>query len=350
MLQGTTLHTVGLDLGKRFMQVHGADATGEKLLNRRLRRDQVAPFFEALPPCCVAIETCGGGHHWGRVLGAMGHTVKLIPAQFVKPYLKSNKNDAADAAAICEAAQRPAMRFAKVKTAEDQAMLTLHRTRRLLIKQRTQRGNSLRGQGAEFGLVAPQNRAGVAKLLAIVADPEDDRLPALARSALGVYATQLEQIGRQIAVLETQLAAWHRQHPVSQRLAAIPGVGVLTATALTVALGDGRQFRSGRQFAASLGLVPRQEGTGGKTKLKGISKRGDTYLRSNLVHGARSSIFWRLRRDGPGAPRLQAQVAEKSIKVVAVAVANRNARTAWALVRRDRTYTPGHVSVPPAAA
>ena len=349
MSQATTLHTVGLDLGKRFMQAHGADAEGAKLLNRRLRRDQVAPFFEALPPCCVAIETCGGGHHWGRVLGAMGHTVKLIPAQFVKPYVKSNKNDAADAAAICEAATRPAMRFAKVKTVEEQAMLTLHRTRRLLIKQRTQLRNSLRGQCAEFGLVAPRNRAGVATLVAIVADPEDDRLPTLARVALGVYATLLEQIGEQVTALETRLAAWHRQHPVSRRLAAIPGVGVLTATALTVALGDGSQFRSGRQFAASLGLVPRQEGTGGKTRLKGISKRGDPYLRSNLVHGARSSIFWRLRRDGPGAPRLQARVAEKSVNVVAVAVANRNARIAWALVRRAKSYEHDHVSGPAAA-
>ena len=280
----------------------------------------------------------------------MGHTVKLIPAQFVKPYLKSNKNDAADAAAICEAAQRPAMRFAKVKTAKDQAVLTLHRTRRLLIKQRTRLGNSLRGQCAELGLVAPQNRAGVAMLLAIIADPEDDRLPALARSAPGVYVTQLEQIGHRIAELETELPTWHRQHPVSQRLSAIPGVGVLTATGLTVALGDGTQFRSGRQFAASLGLVPRQEGTGGKTRLKGISKRGDTYLRSNLVQGARSSIFWRLRRDGPGAPRLQALLAEKPSNVDAVAVANRNARTARPLVWRKQAYTPDHVSVPLAAA
>ena len=262
MAQVTTLHTVGLDLGKRFVQVHGADAKGATLLNRRLRRDQVAPLFEALSPCSVAIETCGGGHHWGRVLWAMGHTVKLIPAQFVKPYLKSNKNDAVDAAAICEAAQRPTIRFAKVKTAEDQAVLTLHRTRCLLIKQRTQLGNSLRGQCAEFGLVAPQNRAGVARLLAIIADPEDDRLPALARSALGIYARQLDQIHEHIAALEAELAAWHRQHPVSQRLAAIPGVGVLTATALTVALGDGTQFRSGRQFAASLGLRARKAPAG----------------------------------------------------------------------------------------
>ena len=263
--------------------------------------------------------------------------------------VKSNKNDAADAEAICEAAQRPGMRFAALKDLDMQAMLALHRTRRLLIKQRTQTINSLRGQCAEFGVVAPQNRTGVTQLITLVQDPDDRRLPDLARTALAVFVATLETLRDRIAELDRELLQWHRHSPVSRRLAAIPGVGVLTATALTVALGDGRHFRSGRQFAASLGLVPRQFGTGGKTRLKGISKRGDPYLRSNLVHGARSSIFWRLRRDGPGAPRLQARVAEKSVNVVAVAAANRNARIAWALVRRGKSYERDHVSGPAAA-
>ena len=196
--------------------------------------------------------------------------------------------------------------------------------------------NSLRGQGAGFGVVAPQNRAGVAQLIALVQDPEDDRLPDLARTALGVLVEMLETLRDRIAEFDRELLQWHRTSPLSQRLGAIPGP--LTATALTVSLGDGRQFRNRRQFAASLGLVPRQHGTGGKVRLGQISKRGDRYLRCNLVHGARSALAWRLRRDGPGAPQLQARVAAKSMNAVAVAMANRNARVAWALVRRDEPY------------
>ena len=268
----------------------------------------------------------------------MGHDVKLIPAQFVRPYVKSNKNDAADAEAICEAAQRPGMRFAALKDLDVQAMLALHRSRRLLIKQRTQTINSLRGQCAEFGVVAPQNRTGVTQLIDLVQDPDDARLPELARTALAVLVGMLETLQARIAELDQELLQWHRSSPVSRHLGAIPGVGPLTATALTAALGDGRHFRSGRQFAASLGLVPRQFGTGGTLRLGRISKRGDGYLRRNLVHGARAALSWRLRKDGPGAPLLQARVAAKSMNVVAVAAANRNARIAWAMVHRGQSY------------
>ena len=334
----TAVRTVGLDLGKRWFHVHAVDECGVTVVNRRLPRSRVESFFTDLPRCRVAMETCGGAHHWGRLLTSMGHDVKLIPAQFVRPYVKSNKNDAADAEAICEAVQRPGMRFAALKDVEVQAMLALHRTRRLLIKQRTQMINSLRGQCAEFGVVAPQNRTGVAQLIALVEDPDDDRLPALARTALTALVAMLETLRDRIAELDQELLQWHRRSPVSQRLGAIPGVGPLTATALTAALGDGAQFRNGRQFAASLGLVPRQFGTGGKVHLGRLSKRGDGYLRGNLVHGARSALFWRLRADGPGAPRLKAQVAAKSVNQVAVAMANRNARVAWAMVRREEPY------------
>ena len=342
------IHTVGLDLGKRFFQVHGVDAQGVKLVNVRLRRADIEPFFAALPRCRVAMETCGGAHHWGRLLRGQGHEVKLIPAQFVRPYVKTNKTDASDAEAICEAAQRPSMRFAAVKELDVQALLTLHRTRRLLVKQRTQTVNSLRGQCAEFGVVAPQNRTGVAHLIAVVQDPADLRLPAVAREALAVLVAILEQLSDRIAELDRKVRAWHRGHAVSRRLADIPGVGPLTATALTAALGDGRQFQSGRQFAAFLGLVPRQTGTGGRVQLGRISKRGDPYLRTNLVHGARAALFWQLRRDGPGAPKLKERIAAKSVNRVAVAMANRNARIAWAMVRRDAPYQRGMTAAPAA--
>ena len=332
------METVGFDLGKRWFHVHGVDGQGKTCVNRRLARSRVEAFLAALPRCRVAMETCGGAHHWGRLLTSMGHEVRLIPAQFVRPYVKSNKNDAADAEAICEAAQRPGMRFAALKDVDVQAMLALHRTRRLLIKQRTQTINSLRGQCAEFGVVALQNRIGVTQLITLVQDADDHRLPDLARTALAVLVATLETLRDRIAELGRELLQWHRHSPVSRRLGAIPGVGPLTATALTAALGDGRHFRSGRQFAASLGLVPRQFGTGGTVRLGRISKRGDGYLHRNLVHGARAALSWRLRKDGPGAPHLQARVAAKSMNVVAVAVANRNARIAWAMGRRDQPY------------
>ena len=333
--------TVGLDLGKQAFQVHCADGRGRKLLNAKLRRDQVERFFGAVPHCRVAMETCGGANHWGRRLQAMGHEVKLIPAQYVKPFVKSNKTDAADAEAICEAAQRPQMRFAAVKTQETQALLSLHRTRQLLVKQRTQLINSLRGQCAEFGVIAPRSREGVSRLIAVVHDEADDRLPSLAREAFATFVELLERVGTEVERLERAIVAWHRASEMSRRLEAIPGVGPLTATALTVALGDGAQYHNGRQFAASLGLVPRQEGTGGKTRLGRISKRGDRYLRTNLIHGARSSISWRLRRDGPGAPALRERVESKSVNAVAVAQANRTARVAWAMVRRNEVYRAG---------
>ena len=294
------VETVGLDLGKRWFHVHGVDGQGETCVSRRLPRFQVAAFFAALPRCRVAMETCGGAHHWGRLLTSMGHDVKLIPAQFVRPYVKSNKYDAADAEAICEAAQRPGIRFAALKDLDVQAMLALHRSRRLLIKQRPQTINSLRGQCAEFGVVAPQNRAGVTQLIDFVQDPDDERLPALARTALAVLVAMLETLQARIAELDRKLLQWHRGSPESRRLGAIPGVGPLTATALTAALGDGRHFRSGRQFAASLGLVPRQFGTGGTLRLGRISKRGDGYLRRNLVHGARAAL---LLAPAQGRPR-----------------------------------------------
>ena len=245
------VETVGLDLGKRWFHVHGVDGRGETCVNRRLPRSRVEAFFAALPRCLVAMETCGGAHHWGRLLTSMGHAVKLIPAQFVRPYVKSNENDAADAEAICEAAQRPDMRFAAVKDLDAQALQSLHRTRRLLVKQRTQMLNSLRGHCAEFGVVAPQNRTGVTQLIDLVQDPDDARLPDLARTALAVLVGMLETLQARIAELDQELLQWHRSSPVSRRLGAIPGVGPLTATALTAALGDGRHFRSGRQFAAA---------------------------------------------------------------------------------------------------
>src|SRR5882724_3794651 len=283
--------TIGLDLAKHVFQVHGIDAQGTTVLRRRLRRNQVLAFFSRIPRCVVGLEACATAHYWGRELGALGHEVRLMPAQYVKAYVKRNKNDAADAEAICEAVQRPTMRFVPVKTAEQQAALLLHRGRERLVRQRTALVNALRAHLAEFGLIAPLGLRNVARLIAIIRDESDTRLPALARQVLQVLATQLEQLGAAVAAIEKRLAAWHRGNPVSQRLASIPGIGPIIATALAATVVEPIGFASGREFAAWLGLVPRQHSTGGKARLGGISKRGNRYLRRLLINGASANLL-----------------------------------------------------------
>lgn len=266
--------TIGLDLAKSVFQMHGVNDLGEVVMRKRLRRGQVLAFFADLPPCLVGMEACATAHYWGRELRALGHEVRLMPPQYVKAYVKRNKNDAADAEAICEAVRRPSMRFVPVKSAAQQSALLMHRGRDLLVRQRTMLANALRGHLAEFGLTAAQGLHNVAGLIAVVRDATDERVPDMARQVLQVIAKQIVELDTRIGAIEVQIMAWHKSNPMSQRLASIPGIGTIIATAIAATVAEPGAFHSGREFAAWLGLVPRQNSTGGKARLGGISKRG----------------------------------------------------------------------------
>ena len=332
--------TIGFDLAKTVFQVHGADGEGRPVLRRKLRRGKVLAFFAGLPSCLVGMEACASAHYWARELQALGHEVRLIPPQYVRPFVKTNKNDAADAEAICEAVTRPTMRFAPAKSAEQQSVLMLHRARELLVRQRTMVINALRGHCAEFGLIVAQGASKVEELVAIIEDPGDVRLPPLAREALGSLVEQLRSAQARIKQLEATLLAWHRSNQASRRLATIPGVGVITATALVATIGDGAQFRSGRQLSAWLGLVPRQHSSGGKDRLGRISKRGDGYIRRLLVHGARTVLRWRRAKPDTHPGWTDRLLERRPTNIVLVAMANKTARVAWALLRYERIYQP----------
>jgi transposase len=334
--------TIGLDLAKHVFQVHGVDAEEATVLRKQLRRAQVLAFFSRLRPCLVGLEACATAHYWARELRALGHEVRLMPAQYVKAYIKRNKHDAADAEAICEAVGRPTMRFVPVKTADQQAAVLLHRGRERLVRQRTGLVNALRGHLAEFGVIAPQGLRNVGKLIAIIRDNGDTRLPDVARQVLQVLANQIEQIEAAVAGLERQLLAWHKTNAVSQRLASIPGIGPIIATALATTVADPNVFHSGREFAAWLGLVPRQNSTGGKTRLGGITKRGNRYLRRLLINGASANL---LRSKATNAdPWVIGLRRRRPPLVVAVALANKTARIAWAVMLREREYQPRAVA------
>ena len=282
--------TIGLDIAKSVFQVHGVDAQGTIAIRRSLKRRQVLPFFKKLPPCLVGIEACATSHHWSRQLQALGHTVRLMPPAYVRPYVKSQKNDAADAEAICEAVMRPSMRFVETKTPEQQSCLMLHRTRHLFIRQQTTVINAIRAHLAEFGVVAPVGRNGVEELLDVIADPKDNRVPEVARECLAALGRQLHMLKSQILEFDRHIMAWHRSNETSKRLDAIPGVGPALATALVASVANPRAFRSGRDFSAWVGLVPKQNSSGGKEKLGNITKRGDRYLRSLFTAGALAVI------------------------------------------------------------
>jgi transposase len=329
--------TIGLDIAKNVFQVHGIDAKEKVVVRKQLRRSQVIAFFKALPPCLIGMEACATAHYWARELRKLGHEVRLMPAKDVKAYLKRNKNDAADAEAICEAVRRPTMRFVRIKSAEQQGQLMQHRTRDVLIRQRTQIINALRAHLAELGIVAAQGDAGVNELRAIVADDRDERLPIDARASVIVLAAQLEALQTLIGSIEKRIKMQHRSNETSQRVETIPGIGVLGATAIVATAADPTVFRSGRDFAAWIGLVPRQDSTGGKQKLGPISKQGDRYLRRILIVGAIAVL--RRALENPGKyPWLTQLLARRPFKVVAVALANKMARTAWALMVHGGTY------------
>src|SRR5262245_57585450 len=328
--------TIGLDIAKNVFQVHGISVGERVVVRKQLRRNQVMAFFEALSPCLIGMEACASAHYWARELTKLGHEVRLMPAKDVKAYVKRNKNDAADAEAICEAVGRPTMRFVRIKSAEQQGQLMQHRMRDLLLRQRTQTINALRAHLAELGITAAQGREGLKDLLAIVADERDERLPINARVSLVVLAAQLQALQRLIGTLEKRIMA-HRASQESRRLATIPGIGVVGATAIAATITDPKAFRSGRDFAAWIGLVPREDSTGGKHKLGPISKQGDRYLRRILVVGAHS-VLRRAKHNPQKYPWLAQLLARRPFKVVAVALANKMARVAWALLARGGTY------------
>ncbi len=336
----TIITTIGLDLAKNVFQIHAADSEGNPVLKKRLRRGQLLGFFAELEPCLVGMEACGSAHYWARELQSLGHEVRLIAPQFVKPFVKTNKNDASDAEAICEAMLRPTMRFAAIRSAEQQSILMLHRARELLVRQKTMLLNALRGHCAEFGIVVAQGAFRVSELVAIIADDKDIRLPDVAHEALGFLVAQLHSAKEQIAMLEKKLKAWHRSNEASRRLETIPGVGVITATALVATIGDAHQFKSGRELAAWLGLVPRQNSSGNKQRLGRISKRGDKYLRKLLVHGARTVLRWRVAKKETRTIWLEGMLRRRPTNVVLVAMANKTARVVWALLNKNETWQP----------
>ena len=330
--------TVGLDIAKHVFQAHGIAADGEVMFRRKLRRNDVAAFFAGLPACLVGIEACATAHFWARQLIDLGHQVKLIPAAYVKPYVKRQKNDAADAEAICEAVTRPTMRFVPVKTEEQQSVLMLHRVRELLIRQRTMLVNALRGHLAELGLVAQLGASGVDMLIALVEDEDHDMIPAGARTALLPIAQQLRDAGLQIGEMDQQILAWHRSNELSQRLETIPGIGPITASAIAATVADASLFESGRQLAAWLGLVPRQNSSGGKERLGKITKQGDPYIRRLLVVGASAVLRFSKNAKSTTAVWGTGMLSRKPYRVVAVAMANKMARIAWALMMNGTRF------------
>jgi transposase len=330
--------TIGLDIAKNVFQVHGVDGHGKVVLRKRLARAGVLEFFANLPPCLVGLEAGGGAHHWARELRALGHDARLMPPQYVKAYVKRNKHDAADAEACCEAVQRPGMRFVPIKSAPQQATCMLHRVRDQLIGQRTATINALRGHLTELGIVAARRQAGVRQLLARIGEIENDRIPPLAREMLQILAAHLRDLETKIAALDRRLVALTRTDPVCRALSEVPGVGPVIATAFAATVPDATAFRSGRHLAAWLGLVPRQHSSGGKVRHLGLSKRGDGYLRRQLIHGARALVWRTPGRESRLRSWINGLRQRRPFNVVVAAVANKLARILWAMLRHGEAY------------
>ena len=331
--------SIGIDLAKNVFQVHGVDDHGNAVLRKKLDRVKMAEFFIKLQPCLIGMEACGSAHYWGRKLTAMGPTVKLMAPQLMKAYVKTNKNDMADAEAICEAVSRPNMRFVPIKTDEQQAVLSLHRVRQSFIKVRTAQANQIRGLLSEFGIIIPQAIANIARRLPEIMEKSD--LPVRFRYLRQRWYDHLKDMDKQVDEMDEKIQQWHRSSEMSRKLAEIPGIGPITATALVASIGDAKNFVSGRQLAAWLGLVPRQHSSGGKSVLLGISKRGDTYLRTLLIHGARAVI--RFADNKPSTTWLNKLLSRRNKNVAAVALANKNARVVWALlVHEEQRFRPDY--------
>jgi transposase len=327
---------IGLDLAKNVFQIHGIDASGKVVLQKQLRRNAVERFFAKLPPCTVGMEACGSAHHWARVIGRHGHEVKLMPPAYVKPYVKRNKNDGRDAEAICEAMSRPTMRFVAVKSVEQQAMLSVHTTRALLVKQRTMVANALRAQLSELGIVAAQGREGLHELMVKLGAPSEE-IPELMRSALLMLVAQWQALDASERVLEKQIMRAVRCDQEARRLIEVPSVGPIIASAVLAKISDARVFRSGRDFSAWIGLTGRDHGTGGKHRPGSISKQGDRALRALLINGA-SAYLRQQKRRGISDPWLRGLLARRPYKVVMVAFAAKTARIIWAMLAKGEAY------------
>lgn len=329
--------TIGIDLAKHVFQIHGIDSTGKAVLKKQLRRDQLAAFIVQLPPCLIGMEACGGAHFWARKFQQMGHQVRLMAPQFVKPYVKSNKNDKADAEAICEAVGRANMRFVAIKNPEQQGVLALHRGRQGFVHARTAQSNQIRGLLAEFGQVIPQGMAPLRQHVPDILEDTSNELPSTFKLLIQRLLDHLNALDAQVNELDRQILAWHRANPDSQKLQQIPGIGPITASALVACVGDATQFSCARALSAWIGLVPRQHSSGGKARLLGISKRGDVYLRTLLVHGARSLIC-QAQAHPERYAWLNALIGRSNANIAAVALANKNARIAWALMAHDTAF------------
>ena len=329
--------TIGLDLAKHVFQVHGVAEGGQVVLRRQVRRSELLAFFKALPPCLIGVEACASAHYWARELSALGHKVRLMPATYVKPYAKRGKSDAIDAEAICEAVTRPTMRFVPIKTAEQQSVVMLHRSRDLLVRQRTMLVNALRGHLAEFGVIGAKGISRLLDLLTLASSAPVCQLPDLARECIELLIAQIEDLQRRIGMVERSIAEWHRKDEVSRRLETIPGIGVITATAIAALVPDAGNFRSARQFAAWVGLAPRLNGTGGKVQLGRISKAGNRYLRRLLTLGATSVVHY-ARRKPEKSPWINALLTRRPTRVVITAVANKLARIVWAVLSRGESF------------
>jgi transposase len=332
------ISTIGLDLAKSIFQVHGVARDGTVVVRKALRRSQMLPFFSKLPPCLIGMEACATAHHWARELGSLGHDIRLMPAAYVKPYVKRGKNDANDAEAICEAVTRPTMRFVAVKSPDQQAGLAIHRIRDLLVKQRTQLVNMIRGQLAEFGIDIARGLHHAMRFINKVLAGDVAALPVLAMELIQGLAEQVLALQGRIAQVEKQMLGWFRQSDLAQRLATIPGIGIIGATAFVAAIGEPGQFRSGRQFAAWLGLTPMQNSSGGKEKLGRISKMGNRHLRRLLIIGMTSRIHWAKRKPQDTDPWLRTLVERKPVRVASVALANKSARIVWAIMAHGGSY------------
>ena len=332
--------TVGIDLAKSVFSMHGIDEHGKAVLRRTVSRGKVMEVMAGIAPCLVGVEACSGAHHWGRELGSLGHTVRIMAPRFVAPYRKSGKNDGNDAEAICEAVGRPSMRFVAVKSAEQQALLVVHRVRKGLSDERTALINQLRGLLSEFGIVIAKGRYQARHQLPVVLDDPDNGIPVLARQVLVEVNERIRELDARLLAYDRRIEALARQSEAAQRLLAVPGIGPVTATAIVATVGHATEFKNGRQFAAWLGLVPRQYSTGGKTRLGRITKQGDVYLRTLLIHGTRAVLARVSERTDRASSWVRGLIERRGYKRAAVALAAKNARTIWAMLAKGQPYAP----------